>query len=147
MAIDIRAPDGSIARFPDGMSDEAITAVMRKEFGGPSQPAPPRRFEIEWPGGKLYEADASDMATAAAAFKKFTANSAGLPPGFVLDAPTSPHTPSSPQPLPHSKSLTSAERQARWRGKHRDQHRARHRDLMRRKRSGEGGCGNCTRTA
>ncbi|RAK52142.1 hypothetical protein [Phenylobacterium deserti] len=35
MPQDIRAPDGSIVRFPDGMSDEQIIAVMRREYGGP----------------------------------------------------------------------------------------------------------------
>jgi len=38
MPIEIRGPDGSINKFPDGMSDEAITAVMRREYGGPGQP-------------------------------------------------------------------------------------------------------------
>jgi hypothetical protein len=36
MPIDIKAPDGSIARFPDGMSDAAITAVMRQHYPPPS---------------------------------------------------------------------------------------------------------------
>jgi len=34
--IDIRAPDGSIARFPDGTSDDVIKGVMRKQFGAPT---------------------------------------------------------------------------------------------------------------
>lgn len=36
MAIEVKAPDGSIARFPDGMPDAEIEAVMRKTFGGPA---------------------------------------------------------------------------------------------------------------
>ena len=36
----IQAPDGSIVEFPDGMSDDQITAVMRREYGGKdSRPA------------------------------------------------------------------------------------------------------------
>jgi hypothetical protein len=31
----IQAPDGSIIEFPAGMSDDEISAVMRREFGGP----------------------------------------------------------------------------------------------------------------
>ena len=31
---DVRAPDGSIARFPDDMPDHEIEAVMRREYGG-----------------------------------------------------------------------------------------------------------------
>lgn len=34
--IDIQAPDGTIARFPDGMSDDAITAVMRQHYPPPA---------------------------------------------------------------------------------------------------------------
>jgi hypothetical protein len=36
MTIDIQAPDGSIARFPDGTPDDTITDVMRRTFGGPA---------------------------------------------------------------------------------------------------------------
>lgn len=32
---DIQAPDGTIARFPDGMSDDAITAIMRQHYPPP----------------------------------------------------------------------------------------------------------------
>lgn len=35
MPIQIQAPDGSIAEFPDGTPDATITAVMAKTFGGP----------------------------------------------------------------------------------------------------------------
>lgn len=35
--IEVNAPDGSVARFPDGTSDATIKAVMRKNFGGPSE--------------------------------------------------------------------------------------------------------------
>jgi len=31
----IQAPDGSLVEFPDGMSDEQIASVMRREYGGP----------------------------------------------------------------------------------------------------------------
>lgn len=36
MPIEINAPDGSIARFPDGTSDDVILKVMRESFGGPA---------------------------------------------------------------------------------------------------------------
>lgn len=35
MPIQIQAPDGSIAEFPDGTPDDVIEGVMQKEFGGP----------------------------------------------------------------------------------------------------------------
>jgi len=38
MPIEIQGPDGSLVRFPDGTDDTTITNVMRKNFGGPSQP-------------------------------------------------------------------------------------------------------------
>jgi len=34
MPIRVEAPDGSIAEFPDGMTDEQISAVMQREYGG-----------------------------------------------------------------------------------------------------------------
>src|SRR5258706_1810823 len=34
---DVQLPDGSIGRFPEGMSDDAIAAVLRKQFP-PSNP-------------------------------------------------------------------------------------------------------------
>lgn len=40
MAQRIQAPNGDIVEFPDGMSDDAISAVMRKEYGGPEASAP-----------------------------------------------------------------------------------------------------------
>jgi hypothetical protein len=36
--IDVQAPDGTIARFPDGMSDNDIAAVMRKNYPPIQQP-------------------------------------------------------------------------------------------------------------
>ena len=36
MPIHIQAPDGSIAEFPDGTTDEVIKSVMARYFGGPS---------------------------------------------------------------------------------------------------------------
>jgi hypothetical protein len=36
MPIDIRAPDGSIARFPDGMSDDEITSIMSQNYPAPA---------------------------------------------------------------------------------------------------------------
>lgn len=35
MPVEIQAPDGSLARFPDGTPDEEIMRVMRETFGGP----------------------------------------------------------------------------------------------------------------
>lgn len=37
----VQAPSGEIIEFPDGMKDDDIAAVMRKEFGGPEKTAPP----------------------------------------------------------------------------------------------------------
>jgi hypothetical protein len=39
MPIEISAPDGSTVRFPDGTDDDTIKSVMRKNYGGPQQPA------------------------------------------------------------------------------------------------------------
>jgi hypothetical protein len=39
MPIHIKLPDGSIGQFPDGMSDDAISAVLQKQFGPPQQSA------------------------------------------------------------------------------------------------------------
>lgn len=38
MPIEVELPDGSIAEFPDGMSDDAISSVLRKQFGGAGAP-------------------------------------------------------------------------------------------------------------
>lgn len=38
MPIEVELPDGSIAEFPDGMSDDAISSVLRKQFGGGGAP-------------------------------------------------------------------------------------------------------------
>jgi hypothetical protein len=35
MPIQVQTPDGNIAQFPDGMSDDAISAVLAKEFPAP----------------------------------------------------------------------------------------------------------------
>ena len=46
---DIKLPDGSIARFPDGMSDKTIEAVLQAQFATPPptpQPAPHQRFGV-----------------------------------------------------------------------------------------------------
>lgn len=47
MPIEIEAPDGSIAEFPDGTPDAVITSVMRKTFGGPKaeEKAPPSALQ------------------------------------------------------------------------------------------------------
>src|SRR5580693_4317071 len=36
--IDVKAPHGSIVRFPAGTSDETINGAMTKEFGGAKPP-------------------------------------------------------------------------------------------------------------
>lgn len=42
MPIQVELPDGSIGEFPDGMPDQEIEAVLRKQFGGPpAAPAEP----------------------------------------------------------------------------------------------------------
>ncbi|WP_439448628.1 hypothetical protein [Stenotrophomonas sp. ATs4] len=38
MPIEVELPDGSIAEFPDGMSNDAISSVLRKQFGGGGAP-------------------------------------------------------------------------------------------------------------
>jgi hypothetical protein len=43
--IDVKAPDGSIVRFPAGTSDETINGAMSKEFGG-SKSAAPRAVDM-----------------------------------------------------------------------------------------------------
>lgn len=35
MTVDVKAPDGSVVRFPDGTSDDTITTVMAREYGRP----------------------------------------------------------------------------------------------------------------
>lgn len=47
MPIEIEAPDGSVAEFPDGTPDAVITSVMRKTFGGPQieEKAPPSALQ------------------------------------------------------------------------------------------------------
>lgn len=41
--IEIKAPDGTIVRFPAGTSDETIINVMRQEYGGPQATQEPPR--------------------------------------------------------------------------------------------------------
>jgi hypothetical protein len=43
--IDVKAPDGSIVRFPAGTSDDTINGAMRKEFGGPTAAEPKSALE------------------------------------------------------------------------------------------------------
>ena len=45
--IDVKAPDGSIVRFPAGTSDDTINGAMAKEFGG--NKAPPAAAPAEEP--------------------------------------------------------------------------------------------------
>lgn len=42
--IEVRAPDGSTVRFPDGTPDDVIERAMRQEFGGPEPSVPPEGF-------------------------------------------------------------------------------------------------------
>lgn len=44
--IEIKAPDGSIARFPDGTPDATIKSAMRKAFGGPQDRKPSAMSDI-----------------------------------------------------------------------------------------------------
>jgi hypothetical protein len=46
---DIQAPDGSIARFPDGMSDADITAVMRRSYPAPAPAQPASATQPDGP--------------------------------------------------------------------------------------------------
>lgn len=41
MPIEVELPDGSIGEFPDGMSDDQIGAVLRKQYGTPEPAKPP----------------------------------------------------------------------------------------------------------
>jgi hypothetical protein len=56
--IEIEAPDGSIAEFPDGTPDATIKAVMRKAYGGGQQPSVARDIATTLPG-KLLEGAAA----------------------------------------------------------------------------------------
>lgn len=38
MAIQVETPDGNIAEFPDGMSQDAIAAVLRRQYPAPKEP-------------------------------------------------------------------------------------------------------------
>ncbi|HHA2740079.1 TPA: hypothetical protein ACOFBV_001274 [Stenotrophomonas maltophilia] len=38
MAIEVELPDGSIAEFPDGMSDDQISAILKRQFGSGDAP-------------------------------------------------------------------------------------------------------------
>lgn len=51
MPIQIKAPDGSIAQFPDGTSDATITAVMAKSYGGPKPQAKTARTPLQYASG------------------------------------------------------------------------------------------------
>lgn len=55
MAIEIELPDGTIAEFPDGMSNEEIEAVLSQQFGAPAPASPPTAE----PQGFLAKADAA----------------------------------------------------------------------------------------
>lgn len=51
MTKEVELPDGSIAEFPDTMSDDQIAAVLRRQFGSPAPapaaPAPPADPQID----------------------------------------------------------------------------------------------------
>lgn len=61
MTIEVTAPDGSIAQFPDGTSEAVITNAMKAQFGpaapsaGPSAPAFQVRPETQGPDNNLLE--------------------------------------------------------------------------------------------
>jgi hypothetical protein len=58
---DIQAPDGTIARFPDGMSDADIMAVMRRSYPAPASSQPESDYtsthsQDEGSAGPVYNA-------------------------------------------------------------------------------------------
>src|SRR5690606_27849754 len=86
--IQIGAPDGSIVQFPAGTSDDEITTVMRRYYGGPGT-APTEKlpkggattFEVVMPDGSSVQVDAPDAQAAARAgrlyWQKHPASSGG----------------------------------------------------------------------
>lgn len=88
MPTQIPAPDGSIAVFPDGMSDDAISAVMAKEYGAASQQNIPQMKQ--GPADLGFQADLVNQIPMAA--KIAAATGATLQPlgmgGTTVNAPT-----------------------------------------------------------
>jgi hypothetical protein len=67
MPIQVKTPDGNIAQFPDGMSDDAITAILAKEYPPAAPQAAPRwdvLGDIGRAAGGSYEAAGRDLGAA-----------------------------------------------------------------------------------
>jgi hypothetical protein len=75
--IEVRCPDGSIARFPDGMSDAEIETVLRKEF-----PAP-RPASLE-PGERARRANGAEVSFSPVMQRYLVHDAAGTPRGFRI---------------------------------------------------------------
>jgi hypothetical protein len=74
----VQAPDGSIVEFPDGMGDEQIVAVMRREYGGPD--TRPKSQALGFFKGAMKPLDNAAMAL------ENTAQRFGVPTDRINDA-------------------------------------------------------------
>ncbi|WP_316358976.1 hypothetical protein [Devosia sp.] len=84
--IEVQLPDGGIAKFPAGMSQADIEAVLQREYpppgGGntvPSVSGQPgmKRFEVKTPDGRTFEVTAPDMESASASIAEYLAGASG----------------------------------------------------------------------
>ena len=75
--IEVRCPDGSIARFPDGMSDAEIEVVLRREF------PEPRPTSLE-PGEVAKRGNGATVGFSASMARYIVLDAAGTPAGFRL---------------------------------------------------------------
>jgi hypothetical protein len=135
--IEVQLPDGGIAKFPAGMSQADIEAVLQREYppagvgGGNTVPSVSgqqgmKRFEVKTPDGQTFEVTAPDIESANASVQEYLAgNGSGQQPAqgpsqewlqqnpSLADLPipgtTSPTTPSSSQgPQPRTGALENA---------------------------------------
>ena len=96
--IEVRCPDGSIARFPDGMSDAEIEAILRREF------PEPRPLSLEL--GEVAKRDnGATVAFSASMARYVIQDAAGKPVGFrigldaAIDFADALPTPRAPRPV------------------------------------------------
>jgi hypothetical protein len=76
--IEVQLPDGGIAKFPAGMSQADIEAVLQREYPPQQPPAGQmQRFEVKTPDGQRYEVEAPDMESASASVQEYLAGNGG----------------------------------------------------------------------
>lgn len=75
--IEILCPDGSLAQFPDGTSDDAIATALRRQF-------PPPRPEALQPGEWAHRANGASIMLDATMSRFIVYDAAGTPRGFRL---------------------------------------------------------------